>query len=410
MSPTRTNPQLSRSKTGGQPDHKLLAIPGPVEVSDNVLSALAQPPISHVSPEFARIFQQAILLSRKVVGSQYGQPFIIAGSGTLGWDQVGANLIERGDRALVVSTGYFGEGFKDCLLSYGAQVTTLKAPVLGETVPFSAIEAALRDQEYKLITITHVDTSTGVLSDIRGIAELVKKVSPSTLVVLDAVCSVGCEEIKMDIWGLDIVLTASQKAIGAPPGLSILIASQRAVKAYSNRKTPVQGYYASWKKWLPIMESYMVAKPAYFGTQAVNLVYALAEALSELMKGGEEGLAARIEAHKKAARRLRAVAAQLGMKSLAAAGAEAAGLSAVWVPEGLRATEIIQKANARGVVFAGGLLADVKDRYIRIGHMGVSVVEGERGDVDRISEVLRTIIGELLEERRSERRDGNIPV
>jgi len=202
----------------------------------------------------------------------------------------------------------------------------------------------------------------------------------------------------MDMWGLDVVLTASQKAIGAPPGLSILIASQRAVKIYSNRKTPVQGYYTSWKKWLPIMNSYLAAKPAYFGTQPVNLVCALAEAFSELMKGGEEDLVARIEAHKRAARRLRAVAAQLGMKSLAVGGAEAAGLSAVWVPEGLTATEILQRASAKGVIFAGGLLPTIKDKYIRIGHMGVSVTDEERGDIHKICGVLHKVINELLEE------------
>lgn len=224
-----------------------------------------------------------------------------------------------------------------------------------------------------------------------------------TQIVLDAVCSAGCEEIRMDIWGLDIVLTASQKAIGAPPGLSILIASPRALQAYSTRKTPVQGYYASWNKWLPIMQAYLVGKPAYFATQPVNLVFALERALAELMKGGEEGLAARIEAHRKAARRLRAVAAQLGMESLAVKGAEAAGLSAIWVPEGLTAAEILQKAGAKGVVLAGGLVAEVKDRYIRIGHMGVSVADEGRGDISRISEVLYTAISELLEQKRSER-------
>jgi alanine-glyoxylate transaminase/serine-glyoxylate transaminase/serine-pyruvate transaminase len=206
----------------------------------------------------------------------------------------------------------------------------------------------------------------------------------------------------MDVWGLDIVLTASQKAIGAPPGLSVLVASQRAIKAWSSRTTHVQGYYASWNKWLPIMEAYLVGKPAYFGTQPVNLVCALGEALAELMKGGEEGLATRIEAHKKAARRLRAVVAQLGMKSLAAKGAEAAGLTAVWVPEGLNTTEILQKAREKGVVFAGGLLVDVKDRYIRIGHMGVSVADEDRGDISRMCEVLRAVIGELQDQRQPE--------
>ncbi len=207
----------------------------------------------------------------------------------------------------------------------------------------------------------------------------------------------------MDAWGLDVVLTASQKAIGAPPGLSILIASPRALKVYSSRLTPVQGYYASWKKWLPIMEAYTSGKAAYFSTQPVNLVRALTEALKELMKDGEEGLVARIEGHRKAARRLRAVAAQLGMKSLATQGAEAAGLSAVWVPEGLTATDILQRASARGVVLAGGLLADVKDRYIRIGHMGVSVTDEGRGDIARIIDVLHSVITELLSENQVNR-------
>lgn len=207
----------------------------------------------------------------------------------------------------------------------------------------------------------------------------------------------------MDAWGLDVVLTASQKAIGALPGLSILIASPRALKTYSSRTTPIQGYYASWKKWLPIMESYVAGKAAYFGTQPVNLVRALAEALKELMKDGEEGLAKRIEGHRKAARRLRAVAAQLGMKSLATQGAEAAGLTAIWVPEGLTAAEILQKAGAKGVIFAGGLLADVKDRYIRIGHMGVSVTDEGRGDISRIIDVLYSVIEELLAEKQADR-------
>lgn len=206
----------------------------------------------------------------------------------------------------------------------------------------------------------------------------------------------------MDAWGIDVVLTASQKAIGALPGLSLLIAGPRALVTYSTRTSPIQGYYASWQKWLPIMEAYMAGKAAYFGTQPVNLVRALTEALQDIMKNGEEGLALRIEAHRKAARRLRAVAAQLGMKTLTSRGAEAAGLTAVWVPEGLTATEILQRAGAKGVVMAGGLLADVKDRYIRIGHMGVSVADERRGDIEKITDTLYAVVTELLEEKRPE--------
>jgi len=111
----------------------------------------------------------------------------------------------------------------------------------------------LKEKPYKVLTFTHVDTSTGVLSDAARIAETVKRVSPSTLVVMDAVCSVASEEIKFDEWGLDVVLTATQKGLGTPPGLSVLVASKRAVGAWESRKAKgvrEGSYYASWGKWV----------------------------------------------------------------------------------------------------------------------------------------------------------------
>jgi alanine-glyoxylate transaminase/serine-glyoxylate transaminase/serine-pyruvate transaminase len=93
--------------------------------------------------------------------------------------------------------------------------------------------------------------STGVLSDIKGVAKVVKSISPETLVVVDGVCSVGSEEIRFDEWNIDIVITASQKALGVPPGLAIVVASQHAMQIFKNRKTPVASYYSNWNKWLP---------------------------------------------------------------------------------------------------------------------------------------------------------------
>jgi alanine-glyoxylate transaminase/serine-glyoxylate transaminase/serine-pyruvate transaminase len=111
---------------------------------------------------------------------------------------------------------------------YGAKVTEVKAEI-GERQTLQEVSDALSTKSFKVITITHVDTSTGVLSDVKGISEVVKKQSPNTLIIVDGVCSVGCEEIRFDEWGIDVVLTASQKAIGVPPGLSILVASERAI-------------------------------------------------------------------------------------------------------------------------------------------------------------------------------------
>lgn len=180
------------------------------------------------------------------------QPFVISGSGTLGWDLVAANLVERGEDALVLHTGYFADSFAECFETYGVKATQLKAPI-GERPQLPEVEKALKEKHYKLLSVTHVDTSTGVLSEIKALSELVHRVSPETLVVVDAVCSVGSEEICFDEWGLDVVLTASQKGIGCPPGLSIMMCSERAMKTFKNRKSPPSSYFASFKNWLPSM-------------------------------------------------------------------------------------------------------------------------------------------------------------
>lgn len=182
------------------------------------------------------------------------QPFVISGSGTLGWDMVAANLAERGEEVLVLHTGYFADSFADCFETYGVTATQLKAPIGGRP-QLHAVEKALKEKKYKLLTVTHVDTSTGVLSEIKALSEMVHKTSPETLVVVDGVCSVGCEEICFDEWGIDVVLTASQKAIGCPAGLSILMCSGRAMETFHNRRTPPASYFASFKNWLPSMLS-----------------------------------------------------------------------------------------------------------------------------------------------------------
>jgi alanine-glyoxylate transaminase/serine-glyoxylate transaminase/serine-pyruvate transaminase len=178
------------------------------------------------------------------------QPFVISGSGTLGWDLVAANLAEPGDDVLVLHTGYFADSFADCFETYGVKATQLKAPI-GSRPQHPEIEKALKEKKYKLMTVTHVDTSTGVLSDIEALSELVHRVSPDTLFIVDGVCSVGCEEIEFDRWRIDAVITASQKAIGSPAGLSISMYSSRAIKSFQGRKTPPGSYFASFKNWLP---------------------------------------------------------------------------------------------------------------------------------------------------------------
>lgn len=204
--------------------------------------------------------------------SPSSQPFIISGSGTLGWDLVAANLAEPGENVLVLSTGYFGDGFADCFRVYGANVDQLTAPV-GSRPQLPEIEAALKSKKYKVITVTHVDTSTGVLSELQKLSELVKSVSPETLLIVDGVCSVACEEIAFDAWNIDGVVTASQKAIGCPAGLSISMFSGKAIDTFKARKSPPASYFASIKNWLPSMSN-RFACASYFSRILTRTSYA----------------------------------------------------------------------------------------------------------------------------------------
>ncbi|KAK9760906.1 hypothetical protein K7432_014615, partial [Basidiobolus ranarum] len=155
-------------------NRNLCMIPGPIEFHEEVLEAMKVGATSHVDPNFVNIFGESLELFRQVLFSKEGQPFIITASGTLGWDMVAANLIEKDENVLVVTNGYFGDNFGECLKNYGAEVQYL-ASEFGSRPSLEQIEKALNERKYKAITLTHVDTSTGVLADIEGVAKLVRQ-------------------------------------------------------------------------------------------------------------------------------------------------------------------------------------------------------------------------------------------
>lgn len=376
-----------------QPEHPTLLIPGPIEFDDAVLQSMSHYSESHVGPGFVTTFGEALTMLRSLfqTSNPTSQPFILSGSGTLGWDLVAANLVEAGEDVLVLSTGYFSEGFADCLAVYGANVTELKSPV-GSRPQLPEIEKALSEKKYKMITVTHVDTSTGVLSELQQLSALVHEVSPDTLIIVDGVCSVACEEIAFDDWKLDGVITASQKAIGCPAGLSISMFSGRAVGSFQNRKTPPSSYFASMKNWMPVMQNYEAKKPSYFATPSPQLVHALHTALTQILS---RPLSERFARHREASDRIKKAIADLGLEQVAAnADDQAHGMTAVYLPENVKAAELLPKLGKKGVVFAGGIHKEIAPKYIRFGHMGVSVLNPQRGDIDRAIQALEDSLAE----------------
>ena len=348
----------------------LLMIPGPIESEPDVLAAMADAPTSHVGPAFVEIFGHALEQVRPVFGSKEGQPFVIAGSGTFAMDMPAANLVEPGKRSLVVNTGYFSDRFGDILSRYGAEVTHLRAPV-GSAPSSEEVEAALSANDYDLLTVTHVDTSTAVRADVQGIAAAARR--HDVLCLVDGVCSAAGEALEMDAWGVDVALTASQKALSVPPGLAVLVVSTRALAAFKARKAPVANYYADWNSWLPIMEAYEARKPSYFGTPAVSLVKALDISLGQILA---EGMAERVARHRRLSNAFRAGITALGMKQVPIRPELAATtLTAPYYPEGVDAM-LLKHIGAAGVIVAGGIHKDIRDRYFRIGHMG-TVKQGD---------------------------------
>ena len=340
-------------------------IPGPIEFEPSVMRALGEKTRSHLDPVFMKAYSRAIKRLREVFVAPSAQPFVVAGSGTLAMEMAVANVIQPGNKALVVNTGYFSDRIGTMLERHGAAVTHLRADP-GAVPSLAEVEAAFASGgQFKVMTITHVDTSTAVLAPVKELAAIAQK--HGALVVVDGVCSVGGEALEMDAWGVDVAFTASQKALGCPPGLAVLLAGPKAMAAWKARTKPVAAMYLDFAEWLPIHEAYEAEKPAYFATPAVNLITALDVSLGLLV---QEGLGARVERHVKLARSMWAAWDALGLVSVAKQPeARAHTLSALYYPRDVDAA-LVKAVGAEGVVIAGGLHPAIKPKYFRVGHMG----------------------------------------
>ena len=252
------------------------------------------------------------------------------------------------------------------LLAAGALACKAKAPA----GPTREQLTGLLQQEAQALK----DVQSGAVlvdgHDVKALAALARKYD--TLIVVDGVCSVAGEELRMSEWGVDVVLTASQKAIGVPPGLALLVASPRAIEALKKRESPVMNYYADWNNWLPIMEAYEARQVGYFGTPAVNLVWALNVSLDQILK---EGLEARLERHRALSRSMQAAMKALGLGQVPVnADCAAHTLSAPRYPQGVTGPELLPRVQNAGAIIAGGLHPEARAEYFRIGHMGATSI------------------------------------
>ena len=340
-------------------ERELLMIPGPTMVSPRVLRALSQPVLSHGSKEFVERFAEALKLQRWLFMTE-GTPLMLAGSGTLGMEAIIANVVEKGDRVLCLENGFFGEKWADIVIAHGGVPDRLRFD-WGAGLNLKMISEKLDQGGYKAFTVEHVDTSTGIANPIDKIGELAK--DSDALFIVDSVCGLGGMPFKMDEWNVDLGLTGSQKALGAPPGLTLFCLNEKAWKAIESRNSPVADYYADLKRWRPIMED----PRKYFATPATGMVLGMLEALRIIQ---EEGLENRWRRHEIFSKAFRAGLAGMGLKSFPEKGHEAHTLSVPVIPEGIKDSDVRGLMQLKyGVVVAGGL-GSIAGKTIRIGHMG----------------------------------------
>jgi alanine-glyoxylate transaminase/serine-glyoxylate transaminase/serine-pyruvate transaminase len=345
-------------------ERTLLMIPGPTAITAEVLAAGARPVLSHSDPRMRNFVAESLARLRTLFDAPTSQPIIAAGSGTLAMEIGLANLIEPGDRVLILETGVFGGRFRTIAERNGAELRVLSSP-LGRPVDPDQAQKAIEDFRPKVMTMTHVDTSSGVRVDVAMLSRLARE--RDILVVVDGVCSIGGEEFHGDAWGVDVALTASQKAIGAPPGLAIVTVGPRARAARDNRRSPFPGYFTDFNNWLPVMESYEGGAPGYFGTPAVTLLATLHTALEEL---AAEPMPARVARHASIAGAFKAGVAALGLANVAAPEANANTLTVVRNPAGV-GDELVDAVRAEGVTIARAIHPDLRGASFRVGHMGI---------------------------------------
>jgi len=360
----------------------LLMIPGPIEFDPSVYKALSQVTVSHVAPSFINEFGQALERFTAIIkGNEETQAYILSGGGSLGWDCIVTSLCEPelNDRALILNGGYFSDSFRECARAYGLAIDEIKASGVGDVVTPKQLEEYLSNKDNprpKLICITQVDTSVAACTDVAGLSAVCHKFSPSSFIAVDGVCSFGGEEFKFSEWGIDVCMTASQKAFGAPPGLCMMGVSKRAMDWMQNeRKHPIRSWYASLLRWLPIMQAYKARKPSYFSTPNVNLITALNQSMKLIM---EEGVDAVIKRHADFSRVFRASMQSIGLGFVAVRDEICAvTITAVQFPKDVNGKELLGYIKKdKKVIFAGGLHKEIKSTYFRVGHMGISVRVG----------------------------------
>ena len=340
---------------------RILMHVGPSVANYGVLSSAVAPNLGFASPEFNRAMKYSLEQYREVVGAdETYTPFIIPGGGTAAMESV-VSFLSRDSKVLIVTNGVFGDRWEGILSRYPVKFKILRAKA-GQAIPTNQIAAELREGGYDAVTLTQVETSTGVRIPVKEIASAIRPFVK--LIIVDGVASIGGERMNAAQWNIDICLTASQKALGAQAGAGLLAASGSAMSMLQNPS--ISGYLLDLRNWAKIMQNFLSGGGGYFATPPIGTVFSLAESFRRIEI---ETMEARIARHKACSEAFRKGIMEMGLDIVAAEHLRSSTVTGVYV-EDADIAKFLQAAMARGVEFAAGVHPEIKDRYFRVGHMG----------------------------------------
>lgn len=344
-------------------NREILMIPGPTEVDPAVLSVMALPVTVHYGPEWVKIYNETCTMLGQLMGSKE-QAILHTGPGSFAMEMAVANVVEKDLPVLCCINGFFGQRFLTMLEAYGARPVEVNAP-LGQAIDPDAVDRELRrNPEAKAVFLVHSETSTGVLNPLKEIAAVAQ--SHDALMVADTISSLGTSEVDVDRWGVDLCASASQKGLGAPPGLCMLTVSRKAWDYVEHRSSKPYGWAVSLLTWKHFQEKWGAWHP-HPTTESTPLVLALRESVRSILS---EGLRQVYQRHRRAATAMREGALCLDLKTFVKNDEEASkAVSAIAVPPGVDAERVRIFMKDRFHILVGGGIEELKGKILRVGHM-----------------------------------------
>jgi alanine-glyoxylate transaminase/serine-glyoxylate transaminase/serine-pyruvate transaminase len=347
-----------------QPPRRILMGPGPSDVSPRVLSALARPTVGHLDPAFQDLMEEIKAALARLFNAPDHACVPLPAPGTAGMEGALMNLLEPGDRAVIAVNGVFGGRMVDMAGRAGAEVIRVDVP-WGEPVDVAAVEAALAQGPAKVLAFVHAETSTGVRSDAAALCALARR--HGALSIVDCVTSLGGVPVDAAGWDADVLYSGTQKCLSAPPGLSPVAFSRRALAAVAARTTPVR----NWLLDVSLLMSYWGGEGGrtYHHTAPINALYGLHESLVALFEEGQQAVYVR---HARMHEALVAGLEALGLAMLVAPEHRLPQLNTVRVPDGVDEAAVRAHMLARWDLEIGAGLGPLKGQVWRIGLMGAS--------------------------------------